>query len=1037
MNIRLSTLFCAIILFTHSVSAFNHPEIKWRSVVTDHFIIHFYDRTEPAVYAAWKIAEQAYESLSNLYDFSERGKINIALADYDDYSNGFASWTNESIMIWITDARFDLRGDNTWLRNVITHELTHIVTLEKRSKLQLLDWSFNLSYQSPHAAIALSIPTATSMFWPSWFAEGMAQRESQRAGNDSWDSRRDMLLRDAILFSTPLSLAEMGNFNHNSIGNELVYNQGFSFIHFLEEKLGFQRIKDLYNDGRSTTLFVQNFMSYFQEHTGQSLEQLYEEWLLSLKTSYDKKTPADPTPLTVVWDKGFLNAMPKVSRDKRLIGWLTNDRDDYDRTDLLIAPYGSLDKARRVSWAKQSWDFSPDGKKVYFVKSHTPNEFGSYVNDIFELDLTTNSERRLVKNARAYDLAISPDNRSLAWIQYREGSFSIVRSGIDGRDRSTVIQGKIGEPLWYLSFNPGDPNQLATTRVIDGKARLCVVDIDQRSITPVTTAMAQEETPFWSDNGRIYYSADYDGVSTIYSINPDNGDCQQHAVTAGGLFSPVLVDNATMLCCEYRNKGFRIVSCPAPLEEPYDPPDSSGSSFKPLPSPRGKVTIRSYPYEPKLLRPAWELQTGVGVIDKYGKMENMQDKALFRNFMDSMSYFISTAIVMSQSDALEKQSKWMGIEGMVEIDGIARDTVNHFTHSGSVALDPNAVTHVREILNPRGGAPARGKKGFLSDESVMSITRTYAAYKGALENTHSSSTTDSVRKTTTTAVLIPGMGWQSAAHTITYGLNVQGFFVSGIIPAIISASGQAQWQILRDLYIDFNPQLQFSPLTLFSGYFIGMSSWPLSLAWSTSGYMNTDIQYNMSDLTLVQGTVIPSFFPFGNTEITQNGRDSTVYHSGSSMSYDLQCIRGFPLTRYSSLVAGVEAMFTSYSEHIDDPLDTLTIPSDIYSTAALSTEYIFPIARQINRGEPYADALYGSLLYTATLYSNSQITDKSFRQALSYSSYDTKRFFVEHSIGASLKLGMTKSYMFPGVTSLKVLWDVWGKRLSFNLTAFL
>lgn len=174
-----------VLLLSSIAFAFNHPELKWQSVTTSHFIIHYYNRTEPAVYATWKIAEESYAALSELYDYAERDKINIALADYDDYSNGSTDWTNGSIIIWVTDAHFDLRGNNTWLRNVITHELSHIVTLEKKSKMQLFDWTFSLDYESPHAGVSLAEPFATTRFWPGWIAEGAAQLESARRGNDS------------------------------------------------------------------------------------------------------------------------------------------------------------------------------------------------------------------------------------------------------------------------------------------------------------------------------------------------------------------------------------------------------------------------------------------------------------------------------------------------------------------------------------------------------------------------------------------------------------------------------------------------------------------------------------------------------------------------------------------------------------------------------------------------------------------------------------------------------------------------------------
>ena len=113
--------FCFFILtFFSLASAFNHPEIEWKSVSTEHFRINFYDATEPVVYATWKIAEETYQALIQYYGYVLKDRINITLADYDDYSNGMAGWTEANIVIWVPDSRFDLRSSTTWLRNVIT-----------------------------------------------------------------------------------------------------------------------------------------------------------------------------------------------------------------------------------------------------------------------------------------------------------------------------------------------------------------------------------------------------------------------------------------------------------------------------------------------------------------------------------------------------------------------------------------------------------------------------------------------------------------------------------------------------------------------------------------------------------------------------------------------------------------------------------------------------------------------------------------------------------------------------------------------------
>ena len=67
-----------------------------------------------------------------------KGSYQHHFADYDDYSNGMAGWTEANIVIWVPDSRFDLRSSTTWLRNVITHEIAHIISLESKEALEFL-----------------------------------------------------------------------------------------------------------------------------------------------------------------------------------------------------------------------------------------------------------------------------------------------------------------------------------------------------------------------------------------------------------------------------------------------------------------------------------------------------------------------------------------------------------------------------------------------------------------------------------------------------------------------------------------------------------------------------------------------------------------------------------------------------------------------------------------------------------------------------------------------------------------------------------
>jgi len=221
-----------------------------------------------------------------------------------------------------------------------------------------------------------------------------------------------------------------------------------------------------------------------------------------------KSMPKNPTNPSVVWNKGFLNFAPKISPDKKWRGWLTNNGDDFSRTDLVIAPYGKNEPYMTIKWALSSWDFSADGKKVYFIESHEPSDNGSFFNDLYVADLATKAQRRLTRNARMYDVAACPDGQKIACVQYRDGVFSIITAGTDGCCWQTLVQGEIGRPFSGLSFSPvktvarmrsaqdttvtQDSSgrvitsidssasrtaeyMLATTRVTNGKSAVCVV----------------------------------------------------------------------------------------------------------------------------------------------------------------------------------------------------------------------------------------------------------------------------------------------------------------------------------------------------------------------------------------------------------------------------------------------------------------------------------------------------------------------------------------------------------------------------------
>ncbi len=243
----------SILITVAYCTGYNHPEIKWRTVTTEHFSINYYDKTEPALYASWKVAEETFAALAPFFDYKLRTRIELSLADYDDYSNGWADYTSGAIMIWIPDAQMEFRTNTTWLRNVISHEITHILSLESTNNRRstMIDMAIDLNLQGPCESLTLQEIAAKITPWPNWFVEGISQLGAERLGHDCWDARREMLLRTAVMARRQLSLDEMGVFSHDSRGNEQVYNQGYSFVKFLVNRCGLDRITAILRNGAS------------------------------------------------------------------------------------------------------------------------------------------------------------------------------------------------------------------------------------------------------------------------------------------------------------------------------------------------------------------------------------------------------------------------------------------------------------------------------------------------------------------------------------------------------------------------------------------------------------------------------------------------------------------------------------------------------------------------------------------------------------------------------------------------------------------
>ena len=142
------------------------PRGPLRTITTTHFRVHFRASDSTLARRAGGLAEQAYANLSGDL-VAPNGRIDLALADNTDASNGFAQvFPNNRVVIYAVPpiAVQELRFQSDWLELVITHELAHIFHIDRARGI----WSVG---RTVFGRNPLFFPNQLT---PSWVKEGLA-----------------------------------------------------------------------------------------------------------------------------------------------------------------------------------------------------------------------------------------------------------------------------------------------------------------------------------------------------------------------------------------------------------------------------------------------------------------------------------------------------------------------------------------------------------------------------------------------------------------------------------------------------------------------------------------------------------------------------------------------------------------------------------------------------------------------------------------------------------------------------------------------
>ena len=626
MKIKIKSIFAvcsALLAETACAAGFygNQSDIKWKTAGTEHF--QFIYPVEYSTHAA-KVsayAEAVYDSVTSRYN-KPLPRINAVLNNAL-YSNGSAIPSENALNLWLTNWDFKIRSSHGWISDVVTHEFSHLVSIESGAKIVPNLYGFQFSYtdyynERTRSDFLTMIPFTLQ---PLWLAEGTAQYESSRMGFDAWDTHRDMLLRTAALNDSLMTLPYMHDFSDNSLFAELgPYTQGFSLVLYIAKHYGEDAIPKIWHELGKPYRATLN--GAIKSVLGISEQQLYDNWKKEITEHYQAQKDSLGTLVegTKITKDAFWNDFPVVS-GKNLYGVSNFGGPWFDGSVFKIPLEDTLktsDSTARDS-AKVAESKSTDSTKVEVGDIEVEGADSTLINiadfaksgfkakkpwfdkgiDIFDDSthgpiLTYISYQNRDKDGHAhFDVAVSDTNKNEVALTYlvdavypsfnKQGT-SIVfarRDAFSTRFRLSKIpfssdlkNASSEEPidvfipdsslLYYNIYSPKfspDGKRIAFSFFDDVQRGIAVIDTNGANFKVVSTTGYDERDVNWIDNDKIIFASNRNNIFNLIEKDLKTGKERALTNVVGGAFTPTLA-NDTIFFTQYDKDGFSLYKLP-------------------------------------------------------------------------------------------------------------------------------------------------------------------------------------------------------------------------------------------------------------------------------------------------------------------------------------------------------------------------------------------------------------------------------------------------------------------------------------------
>ena len=215
---------------------------------------------------------------------------------------------------------------------------------------------------------------------------------------------------------------------------------------------------------------------------------------------------------------------PSWSPDKRKIAYVSFEKHNAAIYVQTLAT-GQRERVAEFRGINGAPAWSPDSSKLALTLSKDGSP------DIYTLDLATKSVRRLTKNnAIDTEPSWSPDGSKIVFTSDRGGKPQLYLVPTDGGEEERITY--TGDYNARGSFSP-DGQNIVMVHGNGGDYRIAVMDVNSKTISPLTTGPSDESPSFAPNGSMILYASKKGRTGFLSSVTLD-GKMQQRMVFNSG-----------------------------------------------------------------------------------------------------------------------------------------------------------------------------------------------------------------------------------------------------------------------------------------------------------------------------------------------------------------------------------------------------------------------------------------------------------------------------------------------------------------------